>query len=1058
MAATGRDAGLACRTCAAVLPLPTSRFCPDCGTPVAPVEPESRRTVTLLFTDVTGSTAMGELLDPEAYRGVMARYFEVARDAIEYHGGTVEKFVGDAVLAVFGIPEVREDDAVRAVRAAHDLNARLARLSDELERTHDVRLAIRTGVNTGSVVTGAARAGGSFATGDAVNTAARLEQAAAPGEILIGAETHALVRDAVEVEPADPVLAKGKARPVPAYRLVSVAGDAPGRSRRLEGPLLGRDREALALAQAFERTVEHGRSHLVTVLGAAGLGKSRLVADFVERTGDRATVASGRCVSYGHGITFWPMVQVLRQAVGLVGDESEEVVRRALEAAMDGAPDCTQVADLLLPLLGRGGEPGGADQTSWAVRRVLEQVASRRPLVVTVDDLQWAEPALLALLEQVHDEVADLPLLLVCQARPELLDRHPGWGGGSMNSTTFGLEPLTRDQVASTVVGLLGGRVDDELVRAVHEWSGGNPLFVEEMTSHLVESGLVRADGDRWAVSGDLGRADVPPNVAALLAARLERIPGPERQLLERISVIGLELTTENARALLPGPPDDVASLLAALARRDLLQRVRDAGRETWSFRHLTIRDAAYHSLPKALRAELHERFAASIEAHGAAGTDTPAFIAHHLDQAASYRRELAPHDRRTEDATARAVASLLTAAGHARDRDDREGSLQLVRRAVELGPTDGPRRRELLLLLVQAQDDLGLTAANGHALALLEAATDASASELDRATLRCERLLHRLELSDDLDPVVVEGEARRLEQLAREADDNLRLRRALVILWYACAMSGLWKQVQEAADELAAVGGPSEARRRLHARQAAQLVGPYSLRDLPRLGTTWSALGTPQGEREAAFLEATSAAAAEQPDAPEALARAIELSQLTPGTSSAETAIRVAGICMVGGRRTDAVEWLGRAVLAFRERGDLSHGSTYLALQACLLLELGQETDTVLDLVQEAEEWTSPYDLLTVALVAAARSLLASRAGDHATAAGLADHAVETVDRTEHTLQQADVRRWLAAAAGSRGRSQDERRLLAEALELYRIKEMSHYVDLVERRLAELG
>ena len=852
--------------------------------------------------------------------------------------------------------------------------------------------------------------------------------------------------------------AKGKGQPVAAYRLVSVSGDAPGRSRRLDGPLLGRDREALALAEAFERTVEHRRGHLVTVLGAAGLGKSRLVADFVAGTGDRATVANGRCVSYGHGITFWPVVQVLRQALVLVGDESGELVRRAVEEAMAGAADCARVADLLLPLLGRGGEPGSAAQTSWAVRRVLEQLASRRALVVTVDDLQWAEPALLDLLEQVHEEVADLPLLLVCQARPELLDRRPDWGRGSMNSTTFGLEPLTRAQVGKSVVALLGGEVAEEVVDAVHEWSGGNPLFVEEMATHLVESGLVRADGGRWMVAGDLGRADVPPNVAALLAARLERIPAPERHLLERVSVIGLELTTDNARALVPDSADDVPSLLATLVRRDLLQRVRGTGRESWSFRHITIRDAAYHSLPKALRAELHERFADSIEAVGVAGADTPSLRGPPPRPGRGLpprARPPRPPDRGRHGPRRREPARRgRSCPGPGRPRGVAPAGPSRARPR----PGQGTRASPAPAAARAGAGQLGLTAANGHTLALLEAATDASATELDRATVRCERLLNRLELSEDVDPQVVEHEARQLERLARAADDNLRLRRALVILWYACAMSGLWKQVQEAADELAAVGGPSEARRRLYAQQTAQLVGPYSLRGLPELAKTWAAMGTPQGELEAAFLAATSAAAAGLPDAPESLARAIELSHSTPGTPSAETAIRVAGICMVGGRRGDAADWLAKAVAAFRERGDLSHGSTYLALQACLLLEQHRETGVALDLVEEAEEWTSPHDLLTVALVAAARSVLASRAGQHDVAADLATRAVDMVDRTEHTLQQADVRRWIGEAARNRGDQQAERRLLVEALERYRVKEMTHYVAEVERRLAELG
>ena len=328
-----------CTVCGERLPV-SARFCPACGSPlVAVAEVEIRKTVTLLFCDVAGSTALGEQLDPEALRGVMSRYFAVARGAVQRHGGTMEKFVGDAVLAVFGIPEVREDDALRAIRAAAELRDSLAALSAELMGSMGIELAVRTGVNTGSVVAGSAREGGSFATGDAVNTAARLEQAAAPGEVLIGALTWWLVRDAVEVEAVAPLVAKGKAEPLPAYRLVQVLDSERGRNRRPDATLVGRERESRALTEALARTRKDGRAQLVTVLGPAGMGKTRLVEHFLAGLGKDVRVLRGRCVSYGSGITFWPMVQVLRQAAGLIGEETREATEKALLALMDAAPD-----------------------------------------------------------------------------------------------------------------------------------------------------------------------------------------------------------------------------------------------------------------------------------------------------------------------------------------------------------------------------------------------------------------------------------------------------------------------------------------------------------------------------------------------------------------------------------------------------------------------------------------------------------------------------------------------------------------------------------------------
>jgi class 3 adenylate cyclase len=620
--------------CGERLPV-SARFCPACGSPrlsVAVVE--VRKTVTLLFCDVVGSTALGERLDPEALRGVMSRYFAVARVAVQWHGGTVEKFVGDAVLAVFGIPEVREDDALRAVRAAAELRDCLVDLSAELMGSMGIGLAVRTGVNTGSVVAGSAREGGSFATGDAVNTAARLEQAAAPGEVLIGASTLWLVRDAVEVEAVAPLAVKGKAEPLAAYRLVRVLEAERGRSRRPDAALVGRGRESRALAEALAQTTQDGRGRFVTVLGPAGMGKTRLVEHFLAGIGQDVQVLRGRCVSYGRGITFWPFVQLLRQAAGLIGQETAESTEKALLALMDTSPDKGVVVAVLLPLLGLGGEPGGAEEIFWAIRSVLEHLAGHGPLIVAVEDIHWAEPTLLDLLERLRDEARDVPLLIVCQARPELLEQRPGWGGEALNATTFLLEPLTGGHTAALLEGLLGPAVPGRVVAAVDGWAEGNPLFVEEVAAHLVETGVLRREHDGWVVVGDLKRVLVPPTVTALLAARLDRIPLPERALLERVSVIGLELTTADATAL-SADGVEVPALLASLSRRDLLRRVRGLRADTWAFRHVLLRDAAYESLPKSVRAVLHERFADRLQESAAdAGGETHAFVGHHLEQA----------------------------------------------------------------------------------------------------------------------------------------------------------------------------------------------------------------------------------------------------------------------------------------------------------------------------------------------------------------------------------------------------------------------------------------
>ena len=428
------------------------RLCGMCGSPLA-VEPERsgdvRKVVTVVFCDVAGYTAAGERLDPEALRRLQSRYFADVRAALERHGGKVEKFIGDAAMAVFGIPQVHEDDALRAVRAAADVREAVAALG----------LEGRIGVNTGEVVAGA---GDALVTGDAVNVAARLEQSAEPGEILIGEDTFRLVRDAVDAEPVEPLRLKGKQEVVAAYRLSSVGADQAGVARRLRSPLVGRRRELELLRNAFERMAGERACHLFTVLGPAGVGKSRLVAEFLD--GVDATVLRGRCLPYGEGITFWPLHEVLEK----VGDD--ERARPAL--------------DLL------GGTAAAPEELFLAVRRLLEALARERPLAVVFDDLQWAEPTFLDLVEHVADWSRDAPILLVCLARPELLDARRGWGGDKFNATSVLLEPLGAEESGHLLANLLGSaHLPAEASARITEAAEGNPLFVEELLAMLIDEG-----------------------------------------------------------------------------------------------------------------------------------------------------------------------------------------------------------------------------------------------------------------------------------------------------------------------------------------------------------------------------------------------------------------------------------------------------------------------------------------------------------------------------------------------------------------------------------------
>jgi class 3 adenylate cyclase len=1057
---------LACAACGVALTT-GAKFCSECGTPVtATADRETRRTVTLLFTDVAGSTALGERLDPETYRAVMGHYFAVAREAIERHGGTVEKFVGDAVLAVFGIPAAREDDALRAVRAAHELNLGVTEQSERLLADHGVRFAIRTGVNTGPVVAGGARAGGSFATGDAVNTAARLEQAAAPGEILLGGTTYALVRDAVEAEAVEPVRAKGKSEPVPAYRLIGVLDAERGRRRREDAALIGRTSENAALDDAFEQTITAGCTRLVTVLGPPGIGKSRLASEFLTRVGTRATLARGRCLSYGQGITYWPLVQALRDALDLSGTESAELTRHALREAIGRAGDRDEIVEPLLALLGKAGIPGGGEQISWAVRRLLEEMASQRPLVLCIDDLHWAEPNLLGLLERVREQISDRPLLLLCQARPEVLDAYPEWVSEAADSTLIRLEPLSLEETTASVAALLGGVPPEGLAGMVATWSGGNPLFIEEIVTHLVESGACeRAPGGTWRSVGPLDRAEAPPTVAALLASRLDRLPAAERDLLERVSVIGLEFDTTQAEVLVePGSRPALADLMTELAARDLVRTVGPGESATWAFKHVLVRDAAYDGMAKALRSELHERFADAIAADDEGddgGDERVGFVAHHLEQAARYRRELAGRDPEAEALVDRAVESLVRAADHARDREREDTSASYLGRALELGPSTPGARRDVLARRVVSCFEAGLLDLLSEALKDYEAELGDLPEGVEHAFLRTMRGVHELSTGGAVDAARVSASAEKLIGLGRATGDVVWVVRGLRALAMCSAVRGLWRDADAVSEEILSIGSQADAREAQGLHLAALLLGDGSLREWREEVRQQSAIaGQPEVQRLYAQLADAVVAAADCSDEAEGIiattaARGDELH--AAGALNEPTLPLLVDAYEMRRDADGAIAYLRRTNDGFRRTGHLGHASTYILAQALLMLERGDAATTVLPLVEEAAVYTSPYDGLSVACLSACRAIVASLSGDLERSADLAAEALRVADSTHEVWHRADLRRYLSVVPRATGDHALERRLLLEADEMYRRKGIRSYEAEIAARLSEL-
>jgi tetratricopeptide (TPR) repeat protein len=560
-----------------------------------------------------------------------------------------------------------------------------------------VRIRIRVGINTGEVVV-TSSADGTLAAGDAVNVAARLEQAAGVDEILIGSETFQLVRDAVLADPLDPLVVKGKSEPLSVFRVQKVDPAAAGFARRLDAPIVGRQRELSLLVGAFDRVVSDQASHLFTVLGVGGVGKSRLLEAFVVELGDRATVMRGRCLPYGDGITFLPVVQGIRQVIGLTGAETADDARGRIASLLGDDDRADRVARQVGHVLGIAGGDATPEETLWAIRLVLEAIARERPLVFLIDDLQWAEPTMLQLVEHIADWSADVPILLACMARPELLEERPDWGGGKHNATSITLEPLSDEECATLVANLLASDdVAPEVRARVAEAAEGHPLFAEELIGILIDEGRLTLDGDVWRPSGDLNDLRVPPTTSALLAARIDRLGAADRSLLMAASVLG-QIFYREALAVLTDDLD-IEAHLASLMRKQFIRPERSdlPGTQALTFRHLLIRDAAYDALTKAARADLHERSGEWLEANA---PQLPELIGYHFECAYGYLGELGGDADRGAQLAGRSGTYLRAAGNASFARGDMPAAINLYSRAAGLLPQDSS--------LVQLYIDLG--------------------------------------------------------------------------------------------------------------------------------------------------------------------------------------------------------------------------------------------------------------------------------------------------------------------------------------------------------------
>ena len=961
--------------------------CANCGALLEPAAQarEQRKVVTLLFCDVTGSTELGEQSDPEALRALLARYFERMKGIVESHGGSVEKFIGDAVMAVFGVPVAHEDDALRACRAAVEMRDALPELG----------ISGRLGMNTGEVVTGTEER---LATGDAVNVAARLEQAAQPGEVLVGEATLALVRAAVEVGQERRLELKGKSEPVAAYSLLAVTGEL---ERRFTTPMVGREHELARLRAVFGQAVHDKSCQLFTILGSAGVGKSRLVSEFVAGLDTR--VVRGRCLSYGDGITYWPVVEILKQ----FGTLPEGDAARPLRS-----------------LLGETEESASAVEIAWGFRKLLEQEAQEGPLVCLLDDLHWGEETLLDLVEHVADLSRDAPILLLCMARPELLERRPSWSGGKWNATTVLLEPLDAAETDKLLAEL--GGVGEALRERIVQVAEGNPLFLEEVLALVRESG-----------GEDL---EVPPTIQALLAARLDQLDSAERSVLERGSVEG-RVFHRGAVAALADGDGQVEQQLVALVRKELVRpdRTQLPGDDAYRFRHLLIRDAAYEALPKAVRAELHGRFADWLDERAGDLIEADEIVGYHLEQAHRYRVELGLAREKTDELAGRASDRLGQAAERADLRHDAPAAVTLYERTLALAP-DHPSAFERELRLIRVRMQAGdLTGALRDADALIERGQ----RDEDRPRELRARIQRAL-ISYQAEPAST-GEFRPLVEEALPLFESLGDDAALADAWLLASTvehaALRWRPVKLALERV--LEHAERIGDRLRADEArARLGAPYMYGPFPvEEAIAWYEAHPSEHTLFLANLAQLEAMRGNFDTARElsrlARERARERGQLLHG---AVVSMTEAEAELMAGDAERAAEVALDGVAELERLGEQGWLSTVAGDAAEALYRLGRDEEAW-HLTEQAEAAGAADDVITQMLIRQVRAKLLARRGGLAEAGRLAREAVELGQPTDALEVKANSLRDFAIVLTAAKEPDEALAALGEAHRLYEEK-----------------
>jgi class 3 adenylate cyclase/tetratricopeptide (TPR) repeat protein len=1051
-----------CPGCGADNP-PGSRFCDACGAALAARSEsvpsradgpgrraagrEARKVVTVVFADLIGSTALHERLDAESVRSLMGRYYGALHTVVESHGGTVVKLLGDGVMAAFGLPRVAEDDAMRAVRAALAMQQAFRALACEQRG-----IGLRVAVNTGEVVVDAAT---DDVVGDPINVAARLQDAAQDGDVVIGEATRRLVGALVTLAPLGPLTLRGRAETVAAYRVVSL--ERPGGASAVA--FVGREEEIRRLQAVYDAARAAPAARLAVVLGSPGLGKSRLLEEFTRRL-DGATVLVAPCEAAG-GATFAPLAKALRAVLGVAPGSGGYDLRAAIDAAVPGGEaERSRIAAGIGALL--AGTPAAPEETFFVVRRLLSRVAAAQPVVLVLDDLHWAEPLLLDLVEHLVQWSTDVPLLLLVAARPELRDARWALASPDRLATDVvmlgGLDAVAASRLAANVLG--ADALPAAVAGRVLATSEGNPLFLGELVRMLVDDGALTREGDRWTISMDHAALEIPPTIHALLAARIERLRAEDRVVLERAAVVGRQFSRAAVAHLLPGDAPDLDARLEALRRSELVEP--DAGwflgEPALRFHHGLIRDAAYRRVLKGTRAELHERVADWLEARVGEAVEHDETIGWHLEQAHRHLGELGPLDAAGRALGERAARYLAAAGRRALARDDVAVAADLLERALARLDQADPARADLALDWCEALLAAGDVGPAARAIDELGRFTG------DSERLRAWHTCFACERAVLTDPQTLRTTADAVAAAAAElaaAGDEAGEAKAHYVHANALARLGKVSACEAALDKALAAARRAHDRRRSNAVLAgaprAALWGPSPVtrasgRCLDVVRVLRITQGAPAVEAVALRCQAVLEALRGRGEAAERMIassrRMIEELGLTQ--QLLETDVFSGLIALLEGDAAAAECCLRGAYEGFRSQGLGIDAARAAAFLGRALLVHGRAAEA--EALSHDSEALAGDDLDAAITWRGVRAEALARRGEHAAAVELARAAVDIAAATDALLLHAFARLALAAALRAAGRRDEADAEERRAIELREAKGATALVERARR------